>query len=64
VHAKSVLADLGPRYGVPVFSPIGRSIRFAEAPAAGRSILATAGQSRGAEDYRRLAREVADVVRP
>jgi chromosome partitioning protein len=59
-HAKAVLADLGPRYGVRVFSPISRSIRFAEAPAAGRSILATAGSSRGAHDYRVLAVELAD----
>lgn len=62
VHARAVLADLGPRYGVRVFSPISRSIRFAEAPAAGRSILATAGSSRGAEDYRTLAREWADAI--
>jgi chromosome partitioning protein len=61
VHAQAVLGDLGPRYGVTVFSPIGRSIRFAEAPAAGRSILATSASSRGAEDYRRLARELAEV---
>lgn len=57
-HAKTVLADLGPRYGVRVFSPISRSIRFAEAPATGRSILATAGGSRGAADYRVLAGEL------
>jgi chromosome partitioning protein len=57
-HAKAVLADLGPRYGVRVFSPISRSIRFAEAPAAGRSILATSGSSRGAQDYRTLALEL------
>jgi chromosome partitioning protein len=61
-HARAVLADLGPRYGVRVFSPISRSIRFAEAPAAGRSILATVPGSRGAEDYRRLARELAEAV--
>lgn len=62
VHAKAVLADLGPRYGVRVFSPISRSIRFAEAPAAGRSILATAGSSRGAQDYRTLAGELAQAI--
>ena len=60
-HARAVLADLGPRYGVRVFTPISRSIRFAEAPAAGRSILATAGTSRGAQDYRVLAREIDEV---
>ncbi len=58
-HAKAVLADLGPRYGLRVFSPVSRSIRFAEAPAAGRSILATSGHSRGADDYRVLAAELA-----
>jgi chromosome partitioning protein len=61
-HAKAVLADLGPRYGVRVFTPISRSIRFAEAPAAGRSILATAGSSRGARDYRVLAGELIEAM--
>jgi len=37
-------------------------LEFAEAPAAGRSILATAGSSKGAEDYRRLAVELADAI--
>ncbi|MBI1352475.1 MAG: AAA family ATPase [Actinomycetales bacterium] len=58
-HARAVLADLGPRYGVRVFEPIRRSIRFAEAPAAGRSILATATRSTGADDYRALAESLA-----
>ncbi len=57
-HARAVLADLGPRYGVRVLSPISRSVRFAEAPATGRSILSTAGKSRGADDYRHLADEL------
>jgi chromosome partitioning protein len=61
-HARAVLADLGPRYGLHVFSPITRTIRFAEAPAAGRSILATAGHSRGANDYRVLAGELVASV--
>jgi chromosome partitioning protein len=60
-HAKAVLADLGPRYGVRVFSPISRSIRFAEAPAAGRSIMATSSRSKGANDYRILAAELLDA---
>jgi len=55
VHAQAVLADLGPRYNVPVFEPIPRSIRFAEAPAEGRTILATAPSSDGASAYRALA---------
>ncbi|MEI8261036.1 MAG: ParA family protein [Actinomycetes bacterium] len=57
-HARAVLADLASRYNVRVFSPITRSVRFAEAPAAGRSILATAPSSRGAKDYRTLAAEL------
>jgi chromosome partitioning protein len=61
-HAKAVLADLGPRYGVRVFTPISRSIRFAEAPAAGRSILATSGASRGAHDYRLLAGDLIEAM--
>jgi chromosome partitioning protein len=55
-HARAVLADLPERYGVPVLSPpIPRSVRFAEAPAVGRSILATARRSRGADAYREVA---------
>jgi chromosome partitioning protein len=61
-HAKAVLADLGPRYGVTVFPPIRRSIRFAEAPAAGRSILATARSSAGADDYRTLAEHLSSEM--
>ena len=54
-HARAVLADLPERYGVPVLAPITRSIRFAEAPATGRTILATASSSRGAQEYRAVA---------
>jgi chromosome partitioning protein len=57
-HARAVLADLGPRYGLRVFSAIHRSIRFAEAPAAGRSVLATDPRSRAAQEYRQLATEI------
>jgi chromosome partitioning protein len=55
-HARAVLADVTARYDIPVLEPpIPRSIRFAEAPAAGRSVLATAGSSRGSQAYRELA---------
>ncbi len=60
-HARAVLEDLGPRYKVRVFDPITRSIRFAEAPAAGRSVLATDPQSRAAAEYRTLARVIQSV---
>ena len=55
-HARAVLADVSDRYGLPVLEPsIPRSVRFAEAPAAGRSVLETAGRSSGADAYRVLA---------
>lgn len=55
-HARAVLADVGERYGLPVLDPpIPRTIRFAEAPAVGRSILATARSSAAAQAYRDVA---------
>jgi chromosome partitioning protein len=55
-HARAVLADVSGRYGLAVLEPaIPKSVRFAEAPAAGRSVLATAPRTRGAEAYRALA---------
>jgi chromosome partitioning protein len=55
-HARAVLSDVSQRYNVAVLDPpIPRSIRFAEAPAKGRSVLATAGASRGSQAYRELA---------
>lgn len=56
-HAREVLADVSGRYGLPVLEPaIAKSVRFAEAPAAGRSVLATARRTPGAQAYRALAR--------
>jgi chromosome partitioning protein len=56
-HAREVLADVTSRYGLPVLEPaIAKSVRFAEAPAAGRSVLRTAGRTPGAQAYRALAR--------
>jgi chromosome partitioning protein len=56
-HARAVLADVAGRYDLIVLEPpIPRSIRFAEAPAVGRSVLTTARSGRGAEAYRTLAR--------
>jgi chromosome partitioning protein len=55
-HARAVLADVSERYGLQVLEPaIPKSVRFAEAPAAGRSVLSTAGRTRGADAYRELA---------
>ena len=55
-HARAVLADVSTRYDLPVLEPaIPKSVRFAEAPAAGRSVLTTARRTRGADAYRELA---------
>ncbi len=55
-HAREVLDDVGSRYGIPVLSPpIPKTVRFAEAPALGRSILGTARRSKGAMAYREVA---------
>lgn len=56
-HSREVLDDVGERYGLPVLAPpIPRTIRFAEAPAVGRSILATGRNSKGAKAYRAVAK--------
>ena len=58
-HQQDVLADVGERYGIPVLSPpIPRTVRFAEAPAVGRSILETARTSKGAQAYRAVAKDI------
>ena len=59
-HAREVLADVGERYDLPVLEPpIPKTIRFAEAPAVGRSILATSRTSKGATAYREVAATLA-----
>lgn len=55
-HARAVLETISETYGLSVLGPpIPKSIRFAEAPAAGRSILTTARTNKGAEAYREVA---------
>lgn len=55
--AREVLEDLEGRYEQPVLGPpVPKSIRFAEAPGRGRSILEHAPRSPGAEAYRTIAR--------
>ncbi len=51
VHSRAVLADLGERFELPVLTPIPRSVRFAEAPGVGGSILRTSPRSAGARAY-------------
>src|SRR5690349_21744911 len=55
-HARAVLENISETYQLEVIEPpIPKSIRFAEAPAAGRSILGTTRTHRGAEAYRAVA---------
>lgn len=55
-HAKAVLETISETYDLEVVEPpIPKSIRFAEAPAAGRSILSTTRSHRGADAYRDVA---------
>jgi chromosome partitioning protein len=55
-HARTVLETIAETYELDVIEPpIPKSIRFAEAPAAGRSILTTASGNKGAEAYRAVA---------
>ncbi len=56
LHSRDILDDINDRYGLAVLDPpIARSVRFAEAPAAGRSVLSTARRLRGSQAYRELA---------
>jgi chromosome partitioning protein len=63
-HARAVLGQVGERYGLRVFDPpVPKSIRFAEAPSFGRSVLQHAPSSPGAAAYRALAAVVLDSLR-
>ncbi len=55
-HARTVLDTISDTYDLEVIEPpIPKTIKFAEAPAAGRSILATSRSSKGAQAYREVA---------
>ena len=55
-HARTVLENISATYDLDVVTPpIPKTIKFAEAPAAGRSILATSRSSKGAQAYREVA---------
>jgi chromosome partitioning protein len=58
-HSRQVLAEVEERYGLPVFSPpVPKSVRFAEAPGLGLSVLQHAPSSPGATAYRALASQI------
>jgi len=62
-HARQVLEDVGSRYDVKVFEPpVRKSIRFAEASQAGRSILSFAPTHPGAMAYRLIAGHIDEKV--
>ncbi|MBS44750.1 MAG: chromosome partitioning protein [Nocardioides sp.] len=65
-HSRTVLETISETYDLEVVEPpIPKTIKFAEAPAAGRSILATSRRSKGAEAYREVAQNlVARAARP
>ena len=55
-HARAVLENVSQTYQLEVLEPpIPKSIRFAEAPAAGRSILSINSGHPGADAYRQVA---------
>src|SRR6476659_2702558 len=55
-HARTVLETISETYDLEVIEPpIPKTIKFAEAPAAGRSILSTSRSNKGAQAYREVA---------
>lgn len=64
-HAKEVLRDLLARYELPlVGAPVRKSVRFAESPTGGRSLLAAGTDVPGAAAYRAIARDLLDMEIP
>ena len=62
-HSRKVLAEVESRYGLPMFEPpVPKSVRFAEAPELGRSVLQHVPTSPGAVAYRTLSISVYDAM--
>ena len=62
-HARTVLDTISETYDLAVLEPpIPKTIKFAEAPAAGRSILSTHRSNKGAQAYREVAAGLAARV--
>jgi chromosome partitioning protein len=62
-HSRQVLAEVEERYGLPLFGPpVPKSVRFAEAPGLGKSVLQHAPTSAGALAYRTLSTTVYDAM--
>jgi chromosome partitioning protein len=61
-HARDIIADVQTRYRLPIVgSPVRKSVRFAEAPLEGKSILAYDASVPGAAAYRVIAAELAGL---
>lgn len=61
-HSREVLADVQSRYDLRLVGvPVRKSVRFAEAPHAGHSILAAGSAPRGADAYRVIAAQLAGL---
>jgi chromosome partitioning protein len=60
LHAKEVVGELKGRFSdqFPIFNPVRRSVRFAEAPIVGQSVLDYAEETEGATVYLALAKEI------
>jgi chromosome partitioning protein len=62
-HSKEILEDLPKRYSLPILDPpIRKSVRFAEAPSLGQSVLDHAPNSSGAEAYRKIAQQLVGII--
>lgn len=63
-HARTVLETISDTYDLEVVQPpIPKTIKFAEAPAAGRSILSTSRSNKGAAAYRDVAANLLERAR-
>jgi chromosome partitioning protein len=64
VEGRRVLEEITRKHDLPLLEPpVPRSVRFAEAPARGRSIVESAPRHPGAEAYRSLARTIRGMAR-
>ncbi|MFA9429853.1 ParA family protein [Egicoccus sp. AB-alg2] len=61
-HSREVLRDLLSRYELPLIGPpVRKSIRFAESPTAGTTLVGTGADVPGVAAYRAIARELLDL---
>jgi chromosome partitioning protein len=64
-HSREVLRDLLARYDLPLIGPpVRKSVRFAEAPTEGHSLVAAGLGVPGTAAYRAIARELLDLAVP